>query len=174
MNKNERLNTTKLSTALRQAMADMDARLSDRGESGMDQPYWPSSEQWHTARPDAGECAICLAGATFARFGIKKNETVDPRELAEEGRITEEEERMLYALDSLRVGDVTNALNSIRDEPRNAFQPEGHALDLQMQEESRMLEHDEEDAPDALTGWGDYRTMTYFDRMAAYLEEAGL
>ena len=172
MDTSERLNTAKLSAALRQAMADMDARLDERDETG-EPLYAPHGDEWHRRDAD-GVCSICLAGATFARFGVRADESTGVDALAEAGRISAEEWRMLVALDQARVGNVTAAVNTLRRTPQAAHVPEAHRVDVMMREELHGLVSEEDPAPEDLAGWGQYPTMTYYDRMAAYLEEAGL
>ena len=54
---------------------------------------------------------MCLAGATFARFGVGPGETTSPDGLHKQGRINGDEYGILRALDELRNGSVRAAFH---------------------------------------------------------------
>ena len=115
----ERLRTDRLSAVLRQAIGDMDDRLAGVGEAAP--KYIADGGVWHGPEGprnvgededlDKGECAVCLAGATFARFGVGPQETTSPHALHNEGRIDDDEYASLRALDELRAGSVLTAFH---------------------------------------------------------------
>jgi len=74
MKEKTELDTNSLSVLLRQAIGDMDERLA----TGR---YEPVADVWHEHDPETGSCGICLAGATFARFGVDDLTTSGPAQI---------------------------------------------------------------------------------------------
>ena len=110
----ERLNTTTLSSALRQAIGDLDWGLER-------DIYVPAGDVWHRPRgANAKRCAVCLGGAVFRRFGVPPEERTDHTTLYTADRITTAELHMISALDDLRLGDIKSAAHVIDASPEKA------------------------------------------------------
>ena len=165
----DRLNTTHLGTALRQAIADL-----DRGTTAG--TYRSAGSTWHCADID-GTCEVCLAGATFGRFGVTPDEVAGPGALIEEGRIDEAAYRMLMALDSLRSGKIVDALYRLRGaQEATEEEVEGaRSIELRMaQEDARIRWKDPEFDYAELREWGEGATRAWYNTMAEHLEAAAL
>ena len=101
--RSQRLNTDKLSAAVRQAVEDMDRHSAEGWR------YAGASRDWYAPLTD-GTCAVCLVGATFTRFGAQTWEHLTPEELIDTQRISAAEWHMLNAIDALQHGEIHTAL----------------------------------------------------------------
>ena len=165
----DRLNTTRLGTALRQAIADLDAGT----RCGT---YRSEGSTWHCADVD-GTCGVCPAGATFGRCGVTPDEVAGPGALLDEERINEAEYGMLMALDTLRSGKVVDALYRLRGgQGKNDEEVErARGIELKMeQEEGRIRWKDPEFDYAELREWGEGPTRAWYNTMAEHLEAAAL
>lgn len=93
-----KLNTEKLSVAIRQAVEDLEWCESQP------QTYQIKMDFWHEPYPDG--CAVCLAGSVIAhRIGIPPDLSRVPESFSPDVH------RMLIAIDMVRQDDVSNALD---------------------------------------------------------------
>ncbi len=152
-----------LGEVLRTAIGDMDDRLA----SGR---YRAAGRSWHT--PDGGPgheetCHVCLAGATFARFGVKH------RERMPESRRFGDSLGAIMALEKLRVGDIAGAAMEFYG-TRAAL---GAAMATQIEEATRLwsahgvhtLAHQD------LQPWnGEDGARAHYEELAEVLEATGV
>lgn len=78
--------------------------LDDLEATERDPRYVIDMDDWHC--PEAGKCAVCLAGAVMA-----KTFDADPERYLVPGEVTGDDSRELRALDALRGGYVQDAAN---------------------------------------------------------------
>ncbi len=91
-----------LAEVLRTAVGDMDERLA----SGR---YLAGGSVWHSPVTREGSCTVCLAGATFARYGVGPDEYV-AGVMGKAARLRfGTDTGALGALEWLRAGDVATA-----------------------------------------------------------------
>ena len=165
----DRLNTARLGTALRQAMADLDMGT----KAGT---YRSVGATWHYADED-GTCEVCLAGACFGRFGVTPDEGIGPCTLLGEKRIDEAEYRMLMALHMLQFGRVVDALHRLRGAQGGTEEEVERARGIELsmeQEDDRIRWKDPEFDYSELREWGQGPTRAWYNTMAEHLEAATL
>ncbi len=172
-----------MSEILRIAISDMDARLA----SGR---YIAIGERWHDSPRSSGRpCSICLAGATFARWGIDSTDTLEmwplgddntkvPTIFLENGEecpfaFKSEEARDRFktiaeVLDDLRCFDVDSAADCY---PKSSL-PAAEDI-MEADEEVASLRDSLGGFPPQLGHWASLDRLAYI-KMADILEKHGL
>lgn len=80
--------------------------IADLRQVAKDSRYAVDMHSWH-GRPYEAVCHVCFAGAVMARsLATPHNLSIGPGALANSSRISQKDERRLYALDALRLGSI--------------------------------------------------------------------
>ena len=154
----EKLDTTRLSRALRQAIGDMDECLAS-GQYEANATVWRLPAMRHPETEELIPCQICLAGATAVRMGYGPRDTWQPEE------VDEDVNAMLGALNYVRLGSVGEALNLLgawTGNAQTAERAQGEVEALGADPDTRLL--------------GDWhgRDRAHFVAVAEILERHGL
>ena len=140
----------------------LELAIDDLERAERDPGYIISLEQaWHHAVADG--CAVCMAGAVMAiSLKAERRVRLEPRDFNE---ITK---RKLLAINAMRVGDITLALDYVN--PDNSAEQWSKARDLS----TNPFDGDERDGSQEAYEAGPEDFKARFRQLAAKLKEAGL